>query len=948
MACLVCVPGLVKGQDSAVDQTPWKLDVGHVYGGSSGVSGARLMDPVVMDFDGDGIDDVIFGAPGMSPNGVTAAGSLYIVRGSKTRTLTGSLDMTRWQSLDYRIDGHTRNGQFGMNLVTGDFNGDGKTDVAVAEPGQKGAVYLFYGGQTRTPGIYDVRQKGASNVAFVSTDANSLLGLSMCVGDFNRDGIDDIAIASISQQASTGGQSSIVTMLTMRREWDKETYDIGSKIYGKTVISRPIASNIRVVHTCAAGDFNDDGVTDIALGMPLDSYQGNKAAGSVSLIYQPFRYNGTVIDIARVDEKNGIRISGNQANAQFGYALASADFTGDGRDDLAIAAPGRLVTGPDNEGVVYILNGNELPSESGAQPEMMQITGKGGNFGFRLKSEDVNGDKRKDLVVMAPQAGIQNNGAFYTWFGGPHLVEAIEQKSRADIEVDGAEFMGFGLGASFGDVNGDGKIDAVVRLASDPDNREMTGALAVLGNISEYPATSSLSDNFLTVVAPSQGGRLSGHVKKVQYQGETYRAWFSPLGAGNRSIICLTRQDRPFSDDIALASENGCDKKILGPENYQIADFDITVSPDGKPWLTIGVPEMPVNNATGFVAVIPMPESLDQPLALNLNAETLKTSAMTYILSKEEAGGLGMRIQWQDLDGDGMEDLMIGAPRRIIDAEQSGSLFIVKGTAAHKMGFHELTSSEVIQYEGFMNEQFGGQWRVLDMNRDGELDLAVTAPRAVDASGDEYATVYVVYSAGLRAPKRYGIKSPDLAALRIMSPQNLAGLEVIDQGVDINEDGFDDLVLLSPDFRAGLQRQGKVMVLFASEDFRGGELKLSNESYIGFSYTSGRNERIVDARFVYNSEQLQFMVVSSDLGTGLNHTLSSFVTHLSNHFYGEFTASKLTRTQSDAKMPIPVRLIYLPDADKKQDEIWLHFPYDGVDQSDQGVARHLLPWKRSQ
>ena len=104
----------------------WHLDTGRIIGGSSQESGVRLMDPVMLDWDGDGIDDVVFGAPAAAPNGVSNAGSLYVLAGKRDRTFSGTLDMTYWDSFDWRFDGHTPNGQLGMQLYVGDFNGDGK------------------------------------------------------------------------------------------------------------------------------------------------------------------------------------------------------------------------------------------------------------------------------------------------------------------------------------------------------------------------------------------------------------------------------------------------------------------------------------------------------------------------------------------------------------------------------------------------------------------------------------------------------------------------------------------------------------------------------------------------------------------------------------------------------------------------------------------------------
>ncbi|MBQ1925082.1 MAG: FG-GAP repeat protein [Proteobacteria bacterium] len=943
VAAALVLSSLAYGEGSG-GSTEWQLEPGRVIGGNSLESGARLMDPVLVDFDGDGLDDLVFGAPGASPNGVASAGSVYVVRGRNDMALEGRRDVTDWLSFDYRFDGHTPNGMLGMNIMAGDFNGDGIKDIAVAAPGAKGAMYLIYGGQGREKGIYDIDQKGAGAVSFVSENGSSF-GIQGCVGDFNRDGIDDIAVAQVVYNPNLANNSSQIVMLTMRREWDKASYDINSKLYGKTMLTRPVSSHIRVVHSCAVGDFNDDGIADIALGMPLDATQGSKASGSVTVIYHPYKYIGTNVDLSKIDEKVGIRITGSQTGAQFGYSVAAGDYTGDGRDDLAVSAPNRLVKGPKSEGAVYILDANYWPEKSGEQPNSLQITGKGGQFGYRIQTADVNGDKRPDLVIAAPGAGNLNAGTLSAYLGGQHFVETLEGSARADIEVNGGDFMNFGLGSAFGDINGDGKFDAVSRVAADPFHRPQTGAYAVISNFGELPQTSSLSDNFLTVLAPSKGGGLRADIRRVRYRDKDYRAWFSPKGMRGRSLICLMEESRVLDGDYAIAAPESCDIQIVGPMGQPISDFAFSKSAEGKPLLTIAVPDMPVQKAVGFVAVIPLPEEITQPLVLNLTEATLKTEAQTFVLSNEPASGLGAKLEWYDLNQDGYDDLIIGAPKRQIDLDMSGSVFIVMGKSERKHGYYELTGKDVIQYEGFMNEAFGDDWQILDFNVDRRPDLFVHAAHTPDASGEERSTIYGIYSAGGRAPKAYSVKSPDIATIRISAPQNHSGLRIIPQSADVNLDGNPDLLLLSPEYRAGLQKMGAVFAIFSDAENKSGDMPLSDETHIGFSFTPGRNERLVDARFIWNAGVRQFLVVSRDLSTGLNSTVNTFEDKSDRPFFGAYTASKLVRRLSEGRMPKPLELILIQDEEHQQDELWFVFPYDGLTQSGQGIAQKVSPWK---
>ncbi len=938
-ATSMMIPAWCSAQEPSA--TDWVLEPGKIIGGSSTESGARLMDPVMMDLDGDGLTDIIFGAPGTDPNGIVAAGSIYVIRGKKGQELTGSIDVTQWNSFDYRIDGHTPNGMLGMNLLTGDFNGDGFQDLAAAEPGGKGTVHIIYGGKKREQGIYDITGQNGADVSFTTSELNTNLGLTGCVGDFNRDGIDDLALSYIVHNASLASNMSQVVLLNMRREWDKKSYDIGSKIYGKTILSRPVSSTTRVLHTCAVGDFNDDNIPDIALGMPLDTYQKQKAIGSVTIIYQPQKYNGTIVDLSSLDEKIGIRINGNQPNAMFGYSLAAGDFTGDGRDDLAISAPNRLVKGPESEGAVYIYDANQWPAESCDQPQTMQITGNGGQFGYRLQTADANGDKRPDLIISAPTAGQTKDGALSVYLGGPYFTESNEENKRADITVSGADFMGFGLGAAFGDFNADGKIDAIVRTSADPQQRPTTGAYTVIGNFQELPQASTLSDNFMTIIAPGKGGGLSHDIQVVQYQNKSYYAWFSPKGMGNRSLICLTEKTEHLTSDINTASSTDCDIQIVGPENFPISTFTITQSPTQTPLLTIAVPDMPVNKAKGFVAIIPLPENITQPLVLNLTASTLKTEAQTYILSNESSSALGTKLEWRDLDRDGYDDLIIGAPKRKIDAETSGSVFIVKGKASLDKGIYELTGKNVIQYEGYSDEELGSQWQVLDFNNDGRLDLLIRAAHTPDAVGDEFATVYAVYDAGIRSPKAYNVRSPEMGCLRISAPHNRSGLEIIPQTFDINEDGADDLILISPEYRAGLQKLGMAYVVPSNENNKSGEMRLKDETHYIFSFVPGRNEKLVDVRFRRANGMLQFITAASDLTTGIASSVNIFVEKNNELFQGNHTESSLKRLRSEAKLPTPTRLSVIHDPELKYDELWLIFPTNGITQSGQGVAQKV-------
>lgn len=923
------------------------LSEAKIVGGLSHESGARLMDPVAVDFDGDGLDDLVFAAPGMSPYGVRNAGSVYVLLGKKDDDLTGRRDMTLWQSFDYRFDGMTTNGQLGMNMVTGDFNGDGLKDIAISEPGQNGRIYVINSGKKLDRGYYSILDERVTDVYFAGAEGDSNLGIQMCVGDFNHDDIEDIAASYVTSTSASSLTSTTtnVILLTMRRSWDTKYHNISGKLYGKTIFSRSTSKNVKTVYTCAAGDFNDDGLMDIALGMPFDTFDNQKTAGSVSIVYYPFKYSGTTVNLSEAEPSWGIRIKGSQPGAMFGYSLAAGDFTSDGRTDLAVSAPNRLIKNANAEGAVYVIDASKWPQNSVVQPEDLRIVGKGGQFGFKLAAQDVNRDKRPDLIVSAPYAdivGAPNAGTINVYLGGPQFIDSVKSEMRPDVFVSGDQNMNLGFGAAFGDFNGDEKNDVIARTTRDPDDRPNTGAYVVINDALRMTPDTRLEDNpFLTIVAPSQGGTLADHIHKVHYNHKDYHVWFSKGGMGNRSVICM--MDAAQSEKSAwLFRPDACDINIIGPENTPIQDVLLTSNDDGsKTWLTLSLPSFKTSKAIGVVTTIVLPSEITKPLTLNLSESTLKSEAISFVLNGEIDAKLGAKIEMTDIDRDGKLDLLIGAPIRSIDKADAGSFFIVKDVVSRNKGIYSLTEiNNVLTIEGIDDENLGSDWQILDFNLDGHLDLVLLSQNTKNIYYEVYATAYVFYDIGHQKNKIYNATSPEIAPLKIVAPQPRSNLRFTGQMPDLNNDGNPDIVLISPDYRAGLQRQGAVYALFASKERKSGTLSLNNEALVNFSLVPNRNEKLSDVRFAYIDGTLQLVLLADSMLTRKS-SLKRFVTGEKNMFSGQLTFTSLKRMSSDIMLNENARFLYLPDPELKQDDLWLLFPNAGESQSDQGIAHRL-------
>ena len=96
----------------------------------------------------------------------------------------------------------------------------------------------------------------------------------------------------------------------------------------------------------AAGDFNDEGIDDLAIGAPGETVDGHAAAGAVEIL------PGSVNELTTTGSKlwsqasSGVYGSPNDKD-RFGHALAAIPVIQQNRDDLLVGVPGEKFTGED-------------------------------------------------------------------------------------------------------------------------------------------------------------------------------------------------------------------------------------------------------------------------------------------------------------------------------------------------------------------------------------------------------------------------------------------------------------------------------------------------------------------------------------------------------------------------------------------------------------------------
>ena len=448
----VCTAGDVDGDGytDIVVGAPHAALGGEVYlyrGGPGGIaavpatvldadqSGAQLGASVgtAGDVNGDGYADVIVGAPYEDFSTLTDTGEAMVFLGGPS----GLATTPSWFE-----DGPQANAHFGASVGTaGDVNGDGYADVIVGSPGytngetDEGQFAVFPGG----PG-------GVQPSSYFPESDNSFAALGAWVataGDVNGDGFSDVIVAAPTYTNTNSAEGAVFV------------YAGGADMPNPAI---PVSTLLGAVSnenwgtSVAAGDFNGDGVADVAIGAPGMPFKFLGVVGGVQL----FPGGASGPQAATGSFSPAIQNSG------LGTSVALAgDMNADGFADLAVGAVSRSAV---DSGAVYLFRGNSAGSLG--TPATLRAPGprQGDSFGASVAWADVNGDGLSDLIVGSPTwtgpLGA-NQGRVFVYMASP---SGIGTNQAAALELDGTQAdERFGASvANAGDVNRDGLEDVVI------------------------------------------------------------------------------------------------------------------------------------------------------------------------------------------------------------------------------------------------------------------------------------------------------------------------------------------------------------------------------------------------------------------------------------------------------------------------------------------------------
>ncbi|MBL8301066.1 MAG: FG-GAP repeat protein [Rhodanobacteraceae bacterium] len=490
-----------------------------------------------------------------------------------------------------------------------------------------------------------------------------------------------------------------------------------------------------------------------------------------------------------LDGTTGVRLDG-ATDDQSGISVSTAgDVNGDGVDDLIVGADMANGQAGDRTGAAYVVYGKRPPYSATFALHTLD-----GTNGFRLEggasgdqigrsvaaAGDFNADGIDDLVVGTTR-GTSASGRIFVVFGRstafPATISVASLDGSNGVVLDcGPVLSGSAVAVvdGAGDVNGDGVDDIVIGASGASSAAPGSGlAIVVFGRRSPFPPTLSMA-----ALDGTDGFRLSG------VQAEMIGT--SASGAGDINADGF--------DDIAIGAAQRYVSGV-GPST-------------GSAYVVFG-------KSTPYAATT-LTSSLDGHSGFRIDGE----SAFSVLGKKVSGAG--------DINGDGFDDLVIGAPGFNDGAQQAaGAAYVITGRSAEfsaQMNVSGLDGANGLQLRSTASNGFlaSSVSSAGDVNDDGFDDLLIGSHLANPNGQPHAGSSYVVFGKGTAFDADMDLEqlgTPGGLRLDGTAANEVSGSSIGAAG-DVNADGIGDLIVGAPGAGPGgtFAPRGSSYVVFGQSD----------------------------------------------------------------------------------------------------------------------------------